>query len=59
MTIAPTGAIADVAVVGSSSHPVLDAAALDAVRGLGPQPFPPDVASRGLRVRVPVVFELR
>ncbi|MBI1964556.1 MAG: energy transducer TonB [Candidatus Rokubacteria bacterium] len=48
-----------VSLVGSSSHRVLDEAALEAVRGVGPAPFPPDLAARPLRVRLPVVFELR
>jgi outer membrane biosynthesis protein TonB len=38
---------------------VLDAAAVDAVRGLRPQPFPAALPSLTLRVRLPVVFELR
>ena len=57
--IEPTGAIGGVRVVASSSHRVLDDAVLDAVRGLRPVPFPPNVRPRALRVRLPVVFELR
>jgi TonB family protein len=45
--------------VRSSSHALLDDAALDAARGLPRVPFPPDVRPRALRVRLPVVFELR
>ncbi|PYO44764.1 MAG: hypothetical protein DMD84_29935, partial [Candidatus Rokuibacteriota bacterium] len=40
-------------------HAVLDTAALDAARNLRRVPFPPDVRPRALRVRLPVVFELR
>lgn len=57
--ILPTGKVASVVVLSSSSHPVLDEAALDAVRRLSPGPFPPGAPSRPLRVRLPVVFELK
>ncbi|MEX2148277.1 MAG: energy transducer TonB [Candidatus Rokuibacteriota bacterium] len=59
ITVEPSGAIAAVRLAASSSHPLLDEAALEAVRGLRPVAFPPDVAPRSLRVRLPVVFELR
>ena len=54
-----TGHVIDVLLVRSSSHAVLDDAALDAARRLARVPFPPDVRPRALRVRLPVVFELR
>ena len=57
--IQPDGIIGTVTVVGSSSHESLDEAALETVRGLGTMPFPDGVPPRRLRVRVPVVFELR
>jgi periplasmic protein TonB len=57
--IESTGAIGGVRLAASSSHRVLDDAALDAVRGLRRVPFPPEVRPRALRVRLPVVFELR
>lgn len=53
------GAIGDVAVTSSSSHPLLDEAALEAVRSLSPQPFPKGLKPRALRVRLPVVFDLQ
>jgi periplasmic protein TonB len=59
ISVEPTGRIAEVLVVRSSSHDVLDAAALDAVRALRHVPFPPGVRPRAVRVRLPVVFELR
>jgi len=59
LTIRPTGAIDDVRVVESSSHSVLDTAAVDAVRALPAQPMPPELEARPLRVRLPVVFRLR
>lgn len=59
ISVEPTGRIADVLVVRSSSHDVLDAAALDAVRALRQVPFPPGVRPRAVRVRLPIVFELR
>ena len=54
-----SGTLGRVAVVSSSSHSVLDDAALDAVRAVGKVPFPPGVPPRRLRVRLPVVFEVR
>jgi protein TonB len=59
IAIEPTGRIGDVRVVRSSSHELLDAAALEAVRALRQVPFPPGVRPRPVRVRLPVVFELR
>lgn len=58
LTILPSGAIRDVTIVESSSHPLLDQAALDTVRELRAQPFPTNVPPRTLRVRLPVVFRL-
>jgi TonB family protein len=45
-------------VVASSSHQILDEAAVETVRALPPRPFPPNVRARTLRVRLPVVFAL-
>lgn len=59
LDVAPSGAIGGVVLVASSSHRLLDEAALDAVRGLGRVPFPPGLRPRPLRVRLPVVFDLR
>jgi protein TonB len=59
LDIEASGAIARVSLARSSSHRVLDEAALEAVRGLGRVPFPLDVRPRQLRVRLPVVFQLR
>ena len=59
ISVEPTGRIADVLVVRSSSHELLDAAAVDAVRRLRHVPFPAGVRPRPVRVRLPVVFELR
>jgi len=58
IVIRPDGAISGVAVTDSSSHGVLDDAAVKAIRRLAPEPFPPDVQPRALRVRLPVVFAL-
>jgi len=57
--IAATGAVGRVSLAASSSHRVLDDAALDAARGVRHVPFPPNVRPRPLRVRLPVVFDLR
>ena len=55
----PSGRVASVVVRSSSSHEVLDEAALETVRQLAPDPFPPGLPSRPLRIRLPIVFELR
>ncbi len=55
----PTGKVASVVVRSSSSHGVLDQAAVESVSRLEPVPFPPGVPPRPLRVRLPVVFELK
>ena len=55
----PTGKVASVTVRSSSSHAVLDQAALDTVSQLAPAPFPPGAPPRPLKVRVPIVFELK
>jgi periplasmic protein TonB len=58
IVIQANGAIGAADVVQSSSHAILDEAALDTVRGLRPMPFPPEVPPRRLRVRLPVIFTL-
>ena len=55
----PTGRVRDVTVVASSSHSLLDEAAIEAVRSLQPVPLPETLPRRPLRVRLPVVFDLR
>ncbi|MBI4591774.1 MAG: energy transducer TonB [Candidatus Rokubacteria bacterium] len=55
----PTGKVASVVVRSSSSHAILDEAALDSVTRLSPVPFPPGLAPRPLKVRLPIVFELQ
>jgi protein TonB len=57
--IRPDGAVASVDIAESSTHGALDAAALEAVRSLPALPFPPHLAPRPLRARLPVVFDLR
>jgi protein TonB len=56
--ITPDGAIGSVSVIGSSSHAVLDRAAMEAARSVPRTPFPTDVRPRALKVRLPVVFEM-
>jgi protein TonB len=53
------GAIRDVTLARSSSQPALDDAAIAALKRLPPVSFPPGLPPRALRVRVPVVFDLR
>jgi protein TonB len=58
MVIAASGAVTAAEVVASSSHALLDDAAVETVKSLGRQPFPADLRPRTLRVRLPVVFSL-
>jgi periplasmic protein TonB len=58
VVLEPTGRVRDAAVVASSSHSMLDDAALDAVRSLPPVPLPENLPRRPLRVRLPIVFDL-
>jgi len=59
LLLEPSGRVRDVAVVASSSHALLDEAAVEAVKSLVPQPLPEHLPQRPLRVRLPVVFQLR
>jgi protein TonB len=59
IVVRPTGDVESAMLVGSSSHLLLDQAALEAVRALRPLPFPPELPRRALRVELPIVFELR
>lgn len=59
IAVQASGAIAEVTVIGSSRHRLLDDAAVDAVRALGHVPFPPGIEPRRLRARLPIVFELQ
>jgi protein TonB len=54
-----TGRVRDVQVARSSSHGVLDDAALETIRRLGPVPFPESLPRRPLLIRLPLVYELR
>ena len=53
------GTIGNVTLVDSSTHSVLDEAALETIRSLPRMPLPPELPARPLKVRVPVVFEMR
>jgi protein TonB len=59
ISIGTDGAIAAVAVDTSSSHEILDRAAMEAARSTPRVPFPADVRPAPLRVRLPVRFELQ
>ena len=59
ITIAASGAISSVAVITSSSHEMLDRAAVNAARSLPRVPFPKDLRPASLTARLPIVFELR
>jgi TonB family protein len=55
----PTGRVRDVKVARSSSHEMLDEAAVQTIRRLDPVPFPDSLPRRPLLIRLPLVFELR
>ncbi|HEY3188885.1 MAG TPA: energy transducer TonB [Solirubrobacteraceae bacterium] len=57
--ILPNGVVGEVELLESSTHQVLDDAALDTIRSLPRMPLPPELPARALRVRVPVVFQIR
>ena len=57
--INPNGTVSDVTLLDSSTHEVLDTAALDTIRSLPRMPLPSDVPARPLRIRIPVVFQMR
>jgi len=59
VVLEPTGRVRDVTMVASSTHPMLDDAALEAVRSLPPVPLPENLPRRPLRVRLPIIFDLR
>jgi periplasmic protein TonB len=53
------GRVRDVRVARSSSHELLDDAAVETIRRLGPLPFPESLPRRSLLIRLPLVFDLR
>lgn len=57
--IDPGGRVQNVAVSSSSSHALLDEAAADTVRQMAPVPMPETLPARPLKVKLPLVFELR
>lgn len=59
ITLDPSGRVRDARIARSSSHGVLDDAALDAVRSLEPLPLPEWLPRRPLLIRLPLVFELQ
>ena len=54
-----TGRVRAVSLVTSSAHALLDEAAIEAVRRVPSMPMPEHLPRRALRVRLPVIFELR
>ncbi len=54
-----TGRVRDVQVTRSSSHGLLDDAAVETIRRLGSVPFPDSLPRRPLLIRIPLVYELR
>jgi periplasmic protein TonB len=59
MRVGPDGRLVAVEVVGGQGAEALRTAALAAVQGSAPFPFPPGLAARPLVIRLPVEFRLR
>ena len=59
LLLEPSGRVRELSVVSSSSYALLDEAAVEAVRSIRPQPLPDHLPRRPLRVRLPVIFQLR
>ena len=59
LLLEPSGRVRELNVVSSSSYALLDEAAVEAVRSIRPQPLPDHLPRRPLRVRLPIVFQLR
>ena len=57
--IDPGGRVQRVEIASSSSHALLDEAAVDTVKQMTPLPLPATLPARPLRVRLPLLFELR
>ena len=55
----PSGRVAAVRVIESSSYSLLDDAAVAAVQGLSPEPLPENLPRRAIRIRLPLGFELQ
>lgn len=59
VSLDPSGRVRDVRVARSSSHGILDDAAVDTLRRLDPLPLPESLPHRPLLIRLPLVFDLR
>ena len=59
LRLGPDGRLVAVEVVAGASADTLRVAAVAAVRGSAPFPFPPGLAARPLVIRLPVEFRLR
>jgi TonB family protein len=57
--VGPDGRLVAVEVLAGASSDALRVAAMEAVRGAAPFPFPPGLAARPLVIRLPVEFRLR
>lgn len=59
VVITPDGTVSSVTVARSSSHRILDEAALEAARRLPRIPFPDGLTPREVDATLPIVFNLR
>ncbi len=58
LTLQPSGILTDLS-ISQSATPVLDHAALDAIRALPDLPAPPVELQAPLKLKIPIRFELR
>jgi periplasmic protein TonB len=59
VVVESSGRVRSVRVVSSSSHRMLDEAAVASIAGMTPLPLPRGVPARPLQIRVPLLFDLR
>ena len=59
VVLEPSGRVRSVRVLSSSSHRLLDEAAMASIAGMTPLPLPRGLPARPLQIRVPLLFDLR
>jgi protein TonB len=59
VVVEPAGSIRSVRVLSSSSHQMLDDAAVASLESMTPLPLPPELPARPLQIRVPLRFDLK
>jgi TonB family protein len=59
VVVEPSGRVRSVRVLSSSSHRMLDEAAVASIAGMRPLPLPRGLPARPVQIRVPLFFDLR